>query len=48
MRLCIVLYAAVARIRPLPATVSVMLSRTFSIQYPWLESSATTTPAQHI
>ena len=41
-------HAAVARIQPPPATVSVMLSCTFSIQYPWWEAPVTTTPAQHI
>ena len=42
------LHAIVAQIQPPPATVSVVLSYTFSIQYPWWESPVTTTPAQHI
>jgi len=42
------LHAVVARIQPPPATVSVVLSCTFSIQPPWWESPVTTTPAQHI
>jgi len=42
------LHAVVIQIQPLPATVSVVLSCTFSIQYPWWEAPVTTTPAQHI